>query len=176
VTCKFKESLLLLLDSCTAPLPTKLHALSLLANQERLWTFDLDKSQVRGRYDSVRDIKRSHCQPSCACMLLIGSEHMLAPSWSREIALSRFSVSCVSVFGTGESLIPTIWGLVWDFTFRMGRGSCSFPGETCPAAWLQRPEVGLRTTTFGICKWTQTAEFLDKAGKRALKTGTVVTT
>jgi hypothetical protein len=46
----FKGSLLLLPDSCTTPWPTKLHALthppSLLADQERLWTFDLDKSQV----------------------------------------------------------------------------------------------------------------------------------
>jgi hypothetical protein len=41
---------------------------SLLANQEGLWTFDLDKSQVRGRYNCVRDIRRSHCWPFCAHM------------------------------------------------------------------------------------------------------------
>jgi hypothetical protein len=84
----FKGSLILLLDSCTIPFPTKLHALthppSLLANQGRLWTFDLDKSQVRGRYNCIRDIRRSHCQPLCACVLLSGSENMLAPSCSRE--------------------------------------------------------------------------------------------
>jgi hypothetical protein len=111
----FKGSLLLFSDSCTTPLPAKLHALthppSLLANQERLWTFDLDKSQVRGRYNCIRDIRRSHCQPFWACVLLSRSEHMLAPSWSREIALSRFSVSCVSVFSTRRLSIPTILGL-----------------------------------------------------------------
>jgi hypothetical protein len=107
----FKGSLPLLLDSCTTPLPAKLHALthppSLLANQERLWTLDLDKSQVRGRYNCIRDIRRSHCQPFCACVLLSRSEHMLVPSWSRETALSRFSVSCASVFGTGGLSVPT---------------------------------------------------------------------
>jgi hypothetical protein len=40
VTCMFKGSLLLLPDSCTTPLPAKLHALthppSLLAHRERL--------------------------------------------------------------------------------------------------------------------------------------------
>jgi hypothetical protein len=120
----FKESLLLLLDSCTTPLPTKLHALihplSLLSNQESLWTFDLDKSQVRGRYDCIRDIRRSHCHPFCAWLacLLSRSEHMLALSWSREIALSRFSVSCVSVFRTGGLSIPTIGQLLYPKIMR----------------------------------------------------------
>jgi hypothetical protein len=105
-----------LLDSCTAPspwkLPTKLcaltHPLSLLANWEGLWTFKLDKSQVRGKYNCVRDIRRSHCQPFCAhvstqlewihaCTLLI----------KRNCLVKIFSVSCVSVFSTRESLIPT---------------------------------------------------------------------
>jgi hypothetical protein len=36
---------------------------------------------------------------------------MLANFLSKEIALSRFSVSHMSVFGTGGSLIPTVWGL-----------------------------------------------------------------
>jgi hypothetical protein len=107
----FKGSLFLLPDSCTTPLPAKLHALthppSLLASRERLWTLDLNKSQVRGRYKCVRDIRRSHCQPFCAFVLLSWNEHMPASSWSREIALSRFSVSCVSVFGTRGLLIPT---------------------------------------------------------------------
>jgi hypothetical protein len=79
----FKGSLLLLLDSCTTLLSALTHPPSLLANQGRLWTFDLNKSQVRGRCNCVRDI-RSHCQAFCACMLLSRSEHMLAPSWSRE--------------------------------------------------------------------------------------------
>jgi hypothetical protein len=96
----FKGSLILLLDSCTIPFPTKLHALThpptLLANQGRLWTFDLDKSQVRGRYDCVRDIRRSHCQPFCACLWLSGNKHMLAPSWSRENYLVKiFYLLCV---------------------------------------------------------------------------------
>jgi hypothetical protein len=62
--------------------------------------------------------------------------------------LSRFSVSRVSVFGTGRSLIPTIWGLIWDFTFHPGRGSWT-PGR--PVAWLPgccSPEVQPRATTF----------------------------
>jgi hypothetical protein len=94
-------SLFLLLDSCTAPLPMKIaHQIacpnpSLLANQERLWTFDLDKSQVRGRYNCIRDIRRSHCQSFCACVLLRGSEYMLDQG---KISLSRFSVFCVSCF------------------------------------------------------------------------------
>jgi hypothetical protein len=95
----FKGSLLLP-DPCTTPLPAKLHALthspSVLANRERLWTFDLDKSQVRGRYNYIRDIRRSHCQPFYACVLLSGSEHMLAPCWSRENYLVKiFCLLCV---------------------------------------------------------------------------------
>jgi hypothetical protein len=58
--------------------------------------FDLDKSQVRSWYDCVRDIRRSHCQPSCACVLLSGSEHRLAPSWARENWLVKiFCLLCV---------------------------------------------------------------------------------
>jgi hypothetical protein len=68
----FKGSLLLLPDSWMTPLPAKLYALtqppSLLANRGRLWTFDLDKSWVRGKYNYIRDIRRSHCQPFCARM------------------------------------------------------------------------------------------------------------
>jgi hypothetical protein len=80
---------------------------SLLANRGRLWTFDLNQSQVRGRYNCIRDIRRSLCRPFCACVLLSWSEHMLSPSWSREIALSRFSVCCVSIYSTRGLLIPT---------------------------------------------------------------------
>jgi hypothetical protein len=50
---------------CSWKLPTKLHALthlpSLLTNRARLWTFDQDKSQVRGRCNCVRNMRRSHC-------------------------------------------------------------------------------------------------------------------
>jgi hypothetical protein len=103
------------------------HLPSLLANQERLWTFDLDKSHVRGRYNCVRDVRRSHCQPFCACVLLSWSEHMLAPSWSREIALSRFSVSSVSIFSTRGLSIPTIWGLCLGFYILLGKEVPALP-------------------------------------------------
>jgi hypothetical protein len=53
--------------------------------------------------------------------------------------LSRFSVSCVSVFSTGGLSIPTIWGIIRDFTFLLRRESQTFPGEIGPAAWLQQP-------------------------------------
>jgi hypothetical protein len=43
------------------------------------------------------------------------------------------------IFGTRGLLIPTSWGLIWDFTFRPGRGSQLFPREMHPAAWLWRP-------------------------------------
>jgi hypothetical protein len=100
MTCMFKKSLLLLQDSCSTPLPAKLYALthppSLLASWGKLWTFDLDKSHVRGRYNCVRDIRRSNCQPFCACVSLSRSEHMLAPSWSRENCLAKiFCLLCV---------------------------------------------------------------------------------
>jgi hypothetical protein len=56
---------------CLWKLPTKLHALthplSVLANWERLWTSDLDKSQVRGRYNCIRDVRRSHSWTFCVC-------------------------------------------------------------------------------------------------------------
>jgi hypothetical protein len=114
-------------------LPIKLYALthppSLLANWGRLWTFDLDKSWVRGRY--------GHFVHAC---LLRWSKYLLTSFWSKEVALSRFSVSCVSVFGTAESLIPTIWGLGPGFyiLFRK-RDPWPFPGEMHPAAWLRQP-------------------------------------
>jgi hypothetical protein len=61
---------ILVQSHCPWKLSTKLralmHPLSFLANQKRLWTFDLDKSQVRGKYNCIRDIRRSHCWPFCA--------------------------------------------------------------------------------------------------------------
>jgi hypothetical protein len=55
---------------CLQKLPTKLRALthppSLLGNRERLRTSDLGKSQVGGRYNCIRDVRRSHSLPSCA--------------------------------------------------------------------------------------------------------------
>jgi hypothetical protein len=98
---------------CPRKLPAKLRALtcpsSLLAIQERLWTFDLDKSQVRSRCNCVRDIRRSHYQSFCAhmshsvewicaCTLLI----------KRNCLVKIFSVSHVPVFNTGRSLILTL--------------------------------------------------------------------
>jgi hypothetical protein len=82
--------------SIAAKLHAQIHPPRLLASWERLWTFGLDKSQVTGRYNCIRDIRRSHCQPLCTCMLLSRSEHMLAPSWSRENCLVKiFCLLCV---------------------------------------------------------------------------------
>jgi hypothetical protein len=105
-----KGYLFLLLDCCIAPMPAKLcaltHSLNLSANGKRLWTFDLDKSQVRGRYNCIRDIRKSHCQPFCAhrsaqqewahaCTLLIKK---------KKTALWRFSLSLVCLCSAPESL------------------------------------------------------------------------
>jgi hypothetical protein len=65
---------------------------------------------------------------------------------SQQIAFLRFSASCVSVFSTGGSLIPTIWGLIWDFISIQD--------------WDPSP---------GIC-------ILENMSKGALKTGFMVTT
>jgi hypothetical protein len=88
----FKGSLLFLPDSCTTPLSAELYALthppSLLVNRGRLWTFDLDKSWVRGRYNSIRDIRWGHTGPFCvhvsaqlewthACTLLIKRNYLI---------------------------------------------------------------------------------------------------
>jgi hypothetical protein len=74
----------------------------------RLWTFDLDKSQVRGKYDCVRDIRRSHCQPLCACVFAqLEWAHARTLLIKRKLPCQDF-VSYVSVFGTGVSLIPTL--------------------------------------------------------------------
>jgi hypothetical protein len=136
----------------------------------------LEKSQVRVRYTCVRDISRSDCWPFCvhvssqlewmnACTLLIKTNCLVY----------IFYVSCVSVFITGGSLIPTIWGLSLGFCIPSKKGDPSpspercilLPGCGCPKVWL--------VTIFQICKWTWTPEFLDSAGKRALKTGTTMT-
>jgi hypothetical protein len=112
-------------------LPTKLLALtyppSLLVNQERLWTFDLDKSQVRGRYNCIREIRRSHCQPFCVYMFAQLEWAHLHPLDQEKIALSRYSVSCVSVFGTGGLSIPTIWWLDPGFYIPSGKGVLALP-------------------------------------------------
>jgi hypothetical protein len=107
----FKGSLLLLLDSCTTPLPAKLHALTRpqafwpIRKDCELWP---DKSQVRDRYHCVRDIRRSHCQPSCACVFAQrGSAHAFTLLIKRNCLVKIF-YQCVSVFGTGGSLIPTL--------------------------------------------------------------------
>jgi hypothetical protein len=61
---------ILVQSHCPRKLPAKLRDLayppSLLANWERLWNFDLDKSQVRHRYNCIRAIRRTHWQSFCA--------------------------------------------------------------------------------------------------------------
>jgi hypothetical protein len=149
---------------------------SLSTNWKRLWTFDLDKSQVRGKYNCVRDIRRSHCQPFCACMLLSWSEHMLAPSWSREIALSRFSLLCVCFQHQRVSNSNNL-GFRPGYYIPSGkRGPDPDPERCVLLPNCSSPEIWPRAMTFQICEWTWTAEFLDKVGKRSLKTGTAVTT
>jgi hypothetical protein len=108
-TCVFLKGLFLL-DSCTVPLPAKIaHQITcpgpaprLLANQERLWTFDLNKSQVRGRYNCVRDIRRSYCQPFCArvCSAGVSSLHLLI----KRNCLVKIFLSLVCLFLTLEGL------------------------------------------------------------------------
>jgi hypothetical protein len=130
-SCFFLQ--ILVQPHCPRKLPAKLcaltHPLSLLANQEKLWTFDLDKSQVRSSYNFVRDIRRSHCQPFCAYKSIqlkwICACTLLS---KRNCLVKSFSVSRVSVFGIRESLIPTIGGLVQDFTFCPERVPWPFPG------------------------------------------------
>jgi hypothetical protein len=92
---------ILVQSHCPGKVPAKLRALSPLANRERMWTFDLDKSQVRGGYNCVREIRRA----TVSHFVLSWSEYMLAPFWSKEIALSRFSVSHVSVFNPFQQVI-----------------------------------------------------------------------
>jgi hypothetical protein len=79
------------------------HSPSLSANWERLWTFGLDKSQARGKYNCIRDTRRSHWQPFCA-HVSTQLEWMHAPFWLKEIALSRFSLSLMCLFLTPEGL------------------------------------------------------------------------
>jgi hypothetical protein len=167
---------------CPQKLPAKLcvltHPPSLLANRERLWTFDLDKSQVRGWYNCVRDIRRNYCQPFCvhmsaqlewirACTLFI----------KRNCLVKFFSVSRVSVFSTSGSLIPTIWEPGPGFYILSKKGG---PGPSLRRSILLPgcggPKVRPVATTFWICKWTWTPQFLDNEGKRALKTETMATT
>jgi hypothetical protein len=139
---------------------------SLLANEERLWTFDLDKSQVRGRYDCVRDIRRSHCQPFCACMLLNWSKHMLASSWSREYWLLKiFCLLCVC-FGTRGLTSNNLeaWSRILHSVQEGG------PGPS-PGRRVLLPDCGnfldLRMNLDCRISWQR--------GKRALKTGTAAT-
>jgi hypothetical protein len=78
------------------------HPPSLLANQERLWTFDLYKSQVRGRYNCIRDIRRNHHWPFCSA----GMNTCLQPFDQKKLPCQDFV--CLSVFSTGGSLIPIV--------------------------------------------------------------------
>jgi hypothetical protein len=112
---------ILVQSHCLWKLPVILRALthpaSLLANWEILWTFDPDKSQVRGRYNCIRDIRRSHCQPFRAHMSAqLEWIHACTLLIKRNCLVKIFCL-CGSVFGTRGSLIPTIWGLIQDFTF-----------------------------------------------------------
>jgi hypothetical protein len=173
---------ILALPHCMWKLPAKscalTHPLSLLANRERSWTFDLNKSQVRGRCNYIRDIRRSHCPPFCAhvfaqlewiraCTLLI----------KRNCLVKIFSVSPVSVFCTRRSLIPTIWepGPGYYIPSRK-RDSGPSLGRCVLLPSCSGPKVWPMMTTFWIYEWTWTPEFLDNACKRALKTGTAATT
>jgi hypothetical protein len=121
----FKGSLLLLLDSCTTPLPPKQHALmhppSLSANREGLWFFDLDKSQVRGRYDCLRDIRRSHCQPFCACMFA-------QLEWAHICTLLIFCLLCVCFWYWGINNSNN-FGLGPGFNIWSEKGVPAFPWE-----------------------------------------------
>jgi hypothetical protein len=172
---------ILVQSDCPPNCPPKLRALthppSLLTSWERLWTFDLDKSQVRGRYSCVRDIRRSHCQPFCAhmsaqlewvyaCTILI----------KRNCPVKIFCLSCVcfqhwSVFNSNN--LEAYLGFY--IPSRKGGPSLSL-GRCVLLPGCEGPEVRLRVTTFWIFEWTRTPEFLDNVGKSALKTGTVTTT
>jgi hypothetical protein len=70
-----------------------------------------------------QDIRRSHCQPFYTFVLLSGSEHMLAPSWSKENCL-------VKIFG----LLGVCFQhrRVITSNIRMGMGK--YPGST--ESWL----------------------------------------
>jgi hypothetical protein len=63
----------------------------------------------------------------CLRVCSVGVSTCLHPLDQEKITLSRFSMSCVSVFGTGGLLLPTIWGFVRDITFRPGRGALALP-------------------------------------------------
>jgi hypothetical protein len=97
-----------------------------------------------------------------AC-LLSWSEHMLAPSWSRENCFVRiFCFLCVC-FRYQRFINSNTGGAC------SGRGGGPTPslGRCILLPDCSGPEVWPRTTTFQICKWTRTAEFLDNTGKKS---------
>jgi hypothetical protein len=105
------------------------HPPSLLANRERLWTFDLDKSQEKGRYNSQGYKKEPLSTILCLHVCLAGVSTCLYPLDQEKIALSRFSVACVSVFGTRGLSVLIRSGLYFisfsvlglDFCLALGR-------------------------------------------------------
>jgi hypothetical protein len=53
----------------------------------------------------------------------------------------------MSVFSTGELLLPAIWGFIWDITYRPGRGTPALPwgdASCCLVAATQRFGQGRR--------------------------------
>jgi hypothetical protein len=146
--------LLLLPDSCTTPLPSKLyaltHPLNLLANWERLWTFDLDKSQMRGRYNCIKDIRKSHCQPFCLLVCLAGVSTCLHPPDQEKLPCQDF-LSHMSVFSTRGLLIPTIWRLDPEFYIPSRKGVPALPrGDVscCLVVVAQRFSWGWQLSRF----------------------------
>jgi hypothetical protein len=151
----FKRSLLLLLDSCTH---IKLYALthppSLLANWEDCEPLTwMDKSQVRGRYNCLRDIRRSHCQPFCASVFAqLERAHACTRLIKRKLPCQDF-LSLICLFFAPECC-----------QFQKSGGSSRIShsiqeGGPGPSLWrcillsdCGSPKVWLRMTTFQICE------------------------
>jgi hypothetical protein len=89
-------------------------------------------------------VRRSHCQQFCAHVsTLLEWVHTYTFLIKRNCLAKIFSVSG---FGTRGSLIPTIWGLIWDYTFHLGRPPPA-PCHPSPGRCVLLP--GCRGPTFG---------------------------
>jgi hypothetical protein len=134
---------------------------------------DIHMQKIKTRFHLIQNGSKALNKTWNLCLhvYLGGVSTCLHPLDEEKIALSGFSVcfqhqrviNCNNL-GALSGILHSIWE----------GGPSPFPRRCVLLPDCSGPEVWPRTT-FWVCEWIRTAEFLDNVVKRALKTGTTAT-
>jgi hypothetical protein len=97
-----------------------------------------------GRYNCIRDIRRSYCQPFFACMSIqLMWVHVGTLLIKINCLVKIFSVFRWSVFSTRGSLVPTSLGLLPGFYIPSWKGVPALPrGDASCCLFVGAPKFG----------------------------------